>query len=213
MYSCPLKRRPPQTWSWQNPTSVHRISGGFGTKNPKQSSLVLPIIGYMLWRIRRGWKVSLNSIFKKITPGGFLLGAFSRAHWNGSQPVSHYCKQSHMRRMAKTCHANATQGIGRCATPKPIEIGKVSGRRSTKAPAWLWEFSNSKYHTMNRRSSVAVPKGTFWALKTIYSTCNLTNMVVETWEAIVVPRKKTYHAGKKEKSFDCVGVPLLLWFP
>lgn len=41
MYSCPLKRRPPQTWSWQNPTSVHRISGGFGkgfgTKNPKQT--------------------------------------------------------------------------------------------------------------------------------------------------------------------------------
>ena len=69
--------------------------------------------------------------------------------------------------MAKTCHANATQGIGRCATPKPIEIGKVSGRRSTKAPAWLWEFWNSKYHTMNRRISVAVPKGTFWALKTI----------------------------------------------
>ena len=173
MYSCPLKRRPPQTWSWQNPTSVHRISGGFGTKNPKQSSSVLLIIRYMQWRILRGWKVWLNFIFKKITLGGFLLGAFSRAHWNGSQPVSHYCKQSHMRRMAKTCHANATQGIGRCATPKPIEIGKVSGRRSTKAPAWLPHHKHAKFS----RS----PKRYFLGIENHFnSTCNLTNMVVET---------------------------------
>lgn len=172
MYSCPLKCRPPQTWSWQNPTSVleQKIPNG----------VLQFCLSSDTWRILRAWKVWLNFIFKQ-SPWEVFFWAHFLAHVETEVSQSPTCKQSHMRRMAKTCHANATQGIGRCATPKPIEIGKVSGRRSTKAPAWLWEFWNSKYHTINPREFQSrSQKALFWHWKPFYSNCNSTNTVIET---------------------------------
>ncbi len=173
VHICPLKRRPPQTWSWQNPTSVHRISG-VENSNPKAISWVLAIIRSKIKR--HVWQSeNIKSTLGCLLVDGWTnpfekyatvkLDHFPRNRGETTTLKPHVIKSptflqgSYIRRMAKICHANATQGIGRCVAPKPIEIGRASGRRSTKAPAWLSEFWNTHRNpTINSRISVVVPK-------------------------------------------------------